>query len=340
MTFKHFFCIVSGVGAVLLGVAAVVWALFLLKLIPAGFGKDLFFLPAMENLAQTKLAAGTEVVSLNTSVMLIGVSLALSAILSWASHCLRDRVIRYKMDQGEVTVPVHMVERLVLDTVNNYSGLSLAGVRIYKRRGKPNLNLQIEAAYNSSYMDTASSLKKRLTREVESCTGVTLGRVDMRIELVNASPGLGAVETAKAIGVSASESSDSDSLGGMTNQVYEESLADLKEVASTLDDVLDPIDLSLGLSAEPETQDVGCQEVHPGFVQTPYYCAIDVMEKAGIDREYINGWACGYLHNPIREEQCLNEAYETGYEDGMGGDTTNYRSWVNNGESPTSQHIG
>ncbi|HEC12522.1 MAG TPA: hypothetical protein ENI80_04625 [Acidiferrobacteraceae bacterium] len=64
------------------------------------------------------------------------------------------------------------------------------------------------------------------------------------------------------------------------------------------------------------------------------------MEKAGIDREYINGWACGYLHNPIREEQCLNEAYETGYEDGMGGDTTNYRSWVNNGESPTSQHIG
>ncbi|NOZ10226.1 MAG: hypothetical protein GXP09_04180 [Gammaproteobacteria bacterium] len=63
------------------------------------------------------------------------------------------------------------------------------------------------------------------------------------------------------------------------------------------------------------------------------------MEKAGVNREYINGWACGYLHNPVREEQRLNDAYEAGYEDGMGGDTSSYRSWVSSAESPTSQDI-
>ena len=43
-----------------------------------------------------------------------------------------------------------------------------------------------------------------------------------------------------------------------------------------------------------------------------YYETIDTMEKKGIDRDYINGWACGFLRNPKREEQRINEAYEAG----------------------------
>ena len=38
-----------------------------------------------------------------------------------------------------------------------------------------------------------------------------------------------------------------------------------------------------------------------------YYDTITAMEKKGVDKEYINGWACGFLHNPKREEQRLNE---------------------------------
>ena len=59
-----------------------------------------------------------------------------------------------------------------------------------------------------------------------------------------------------------------------------------------------------------------------------YYKTITQMEKAGVDPEYIQGWEGGYLHNPKREEQRLTEAYNAGYEDGYGGKTGNYTSWV------------
>lgn len=59
-----------------------------------------------------------------------------------------------------------------------------------------------------------------------------------------------------------------------------------------------------------------------------YYQAIDTMEKKGVDAEYINGWACGFLHNPKREEQRLTDAYNAGYDDGHAGKTGGYSAWV------------
>jgi len=59
-----------------------------------------------------------------------------------------------------------------------------------------------------------------------------------------------------------------------------------------------------------------------------YYEAIDRMEKGGVDPEYINGWACGYLHNPKREEQRVNEAYEAGYAHGLEKDSSGFQAWI------------
>jgi len=59
-----------------------------------------------------------------------------------------------------------------------------------------------------------------------------------------------------------------------------------------------------------------------------YYEAIDKMEKAGVQREYILGWASGYLQNPKLEEQRVTEAYEAGYEDGINKKADNFNSWV------------
>ncbi len=58
-----------------------------------------------------------------------------------------------------------------------------------------------------------------------------------------------------------------------------------------------------------------------------YYKTIDAMEKKGVDKEYINGWACGFLHNPKREEKRVTDAYEAGYNDGVSGKTDGYASW-------------
>lgn len=59
-----------------------------------------------------------------------------------------------------------------------------------------------------------------------------------------------------------------------------------------------------------------------------YYDAITAMEKAGVDPEYINGWASGYMLNPKREEQRATPAYEAGYEKGLAKDPKGFESWV------------
>jgi hypothetical protein len=63
------------------------------------------------------------------------------------------------------------------------------------------------------------------------------------------------------------------------------------------------------------------------FMNKTYYDTISAMEKKGVDKEYINGWASGFLHNPKREEQRLNDAYNAGYDDGHAGKTDGYSSW-------------
>ena len=39
-----------------------------------------------------------------------------------------------------------------------------------------------------------------------------------------------------------------------------------------------------------------------------YRDTLTAMEKKGVNAEYVNGWACGFLRNPKREEQRLNKA--------------------------------
>jgi hypothetical protein len=63
-------------------------------------------------------------------------------------------------------------------------------------------------------------------------------------------------------------------------------------------------------------------------MSSAYYEAIDRMEKSKVDPEYINGWASGYLHNPKREEQRANEAYEAGYAAGLEKRAGGYEAWI------------
>jgi hypothetical protein len=59
-----------------------------------------------------------------------------------------------------------------------------------------------------------------------------------------------------------------------------------------------------------------------------YYDTVTQMEQLGVDDEYIQGWQCGFLQNPKREDQRLTEAYETGYNDGEEKNTDNFGEWV------------
>jgi hypothetical protein len=59
-----------------------------------------------------------------------------------------------------------------------------------------------------------------------------------------------------------------------------------------------------------------------------YYDTIDRMQQQGVDSEYINGWASGFLHNPKREEQRVNEAYASGYAHGMERNAGGFGAWI------------
>jgi hypothetical protein len=64
------------------------------------------------------------------------------------------------------------------------------------------------------------------------------------------------------------------------------------------------------------------------MTKTPYYEAIDQMQKKHVDPEYINGWASGFLHNPKREEKRANEAYEAGYAAGLEKKAAGFEAWI------------
>ena len=59
-----------------------------------------------------------------------------------------------------------------------------------------------------------------------------------------------------------------------------------------------------------------------------YHDHVDAMEKAGVDPEYIQGWQGGFLINPIREEQRVNEAYSAGFDDGTERNMDNYKNFA------------
>jgi hypothetical protein len=59
-----------------------------------------------------------------------------------------------------------------------------------------------------------------------------------------------------------------------------------------------------------------------------YYETIDRMEKQGVNPEYINGWASGFLHNPKREEQRANDAYAAGYAHGRDKNAGGFAAWI------------
>jgi hypothetical protein len=65
-------------------------------------------------------------------------------------------------------------------------------------------------------------------------------------------------------------------------------------------------------------------------MSSAYYEAIDRMEKRKVDPDYINGWACGFLHNPKREVQRVSDAYDTGYAHGLEKNTGGFEAWIRN----------
>lgn len=59
-----------------------------------------------------------------------------------------------------------------------------------------------------------------------------------------------------------------------------------------------------------------------------YYETITQLENRKVCRDYIVGWACGYLGSPKKEEQRLTDGYEAGYADGQGKTTDAAHQWV------------
>ncbi|MGI9311350.1 MAG: Alvin_2107 family globule sulfur oxidation protein [bacterium] len=58
-----------------------------------------------------------------------------------------------------------------------------------------------------------------------------------------------------------------------------------------------------------------------------YHQTIRDLETQGVARDYILGWASGFLGTPKIEEQRITECYAAGYEDGRNKNTDNADNW-------------
>ena len=64
------------------------------------------------------------------------------------------------------------------------------------------------------------------------------------------------------------------------------------------------------------------------MTENQYYETIDKLEKMGVDEQYIQGWASGYMRCPQREEQRVTQAYTEGYEDGSNKEISRAENWT------------
>ena len=58
-----------------------------------------------------------------------------------------------------------------------------------------------------------------------------------------------------------------------------------------------------------------------------YYDTITQLEQKNTSRNYVTGWASGFLGNPKIEEQRITDDWEAGYEDGKARNTDNAAKW-------------
>ena len=62
-------------------------------------------------------------------------------------------------------------------------------------------------------------------------------------------------------------------------------------------------------------------------MQNIYYETIRRLEEMKVQRQYILGWASGYLGNPEIEEQRMTDAWQAGYDDGKACSTDEAENW-------------
>ncbi|MXZ81146.1 MAG: hypothetical protein F4Z15_07240 [Gammaproteobacteria bacterium] len=62
-------------------------------------------------------------------------------------------------------------------------------------------------------------------------------------------------------------------------------------------------------------------------MQNIYYETIKRLEQMKVQRQYILGWASGYLGNPEIEEQRMTDAWQAGYDDGKARSTDEAENW-------------
>ena len=62
-------------------------------------------------------------------------------------------------------------------------------------------------------------------------------------------------------------------------------------------------------------------------MNSDYHQTITQLENDHASRDYIIGWASGYLGNPKLEEQRVTAAWSAGYDDGSEKHTENAGNW-------------
>lgn len=95
---------------------------------------------------------------------------------------------RYDIDEGEVVVPLTIIQGIVEATIKAYPEIIASTVSVFNRRRAPRMALQLQVVSRTIFVDLAKKLRGHLQREIGQQTGVIIKDINLRMSVTDKKP--------------------------------------------------------------------------------------------------------------------------------------------------------
>ncbi|NOZ10194.1 MAG: alkaline shock response membrane anchor protein AmaP [Gammaproteobacteria bacterium] len=121
----------------------------------------------------------------------VGGVFAVVAILAlWALSGATRGAFRYDIDEGEVVVPLSIIQGIAEATIKAYPEIITSTVSVINHRRAPRMSLQLQVIGKTVFADLAKNLRGHLQREIGQQTGVIIKDINLRMSVTDNKPAM------------------------------------------------------------------------------------------------------------------------------------------------------
>ncbi|HEC13288.1 MAG TPA: hypothetical protein ENI80_08605 [Acidiferrobacteraceae bacterium] len=95
---------------------------------------------------------------------------------------------RYNIDEGEVVVPLGIIQGIAEATIKAYPEIIDSTVSVINHRRAPRMSLQLQVVSKTIFVDLAKKLRGHLQREIGQQTGVIVKDINLRMAVTDNKP--------------------------------------------------------------------------------------------------------------------------------------------------------